>query len=35
PVDKFGSMLPKSASFLASIGDGAHVVQAGVSTPAA
>ncbi|KAF1793784.1 Ribosomal protein S5 domain 2-type fold [Phytophthora cactorum] len=35
PVDKFGSMLPKSASFLTSIGDGAHVVQAGVSTPAA
>ncbi|ETK88612.1 hypothetical protein F442_07354 [Phytophthora nicotianae P10297] len=35
PVAKFGSTLPKPASFLTRIGDGAHVVQAGVPTPAA
>ncbi|OWZ16308.1 Galactokinase [Phytophthora megakarya] len=32
PKDKFGSALPKPVSFLAHIGDGACVVQTGVTT---
>ncbi|KAL4088411.1 hypothetical protein PRIC1_012833 [Phytophthora ramorum] len=35
PVEKFGKDLPNPASFLTRIGDGASVVQIGISTPTA